>query len=103
MPSTIVSPAPSAGSFEPSAAVRREYQWSGHRRGVHRFPPAHGPELPSVSPDELLDFYAFIFCQGGFRHLGMTFEQFLSVVADRKSTRLNSSHPSISYAVFCLK
>src|SRR5438876_9048635 len=23
--------------------------------------------------------------------------------ADRKSTRLNSSHPSISYAVFCLK
>src|SRR6266487_3816856 len=28
----------------------------------------------------------------------------LDVVAqDRKSTRLNSSHPSISYAVFCLK
>src|SRR5690348_17563152 len=24
-------------------------------------------------------------------------------VRDRKSTRLNSSHPSISYAVFCLK
>src|SRR5690348_17901810 len=27
----------------------------------------------------------------------------LAVFADRKSTRLNSSHPSISYAVFCLK
>src|SRR5690348_18028148 len=27
----------------------------------------------------------------------------LAVVRDRKSTRLNSSHPSISYAVFCLK
>src|SRR5690348_17558143 len=26
-----------------------------------------------------------------------------SVQGDRKSTRLNSSHPSISYAVFCLK
>src|SRR5690348_17743697 len=26
-----------------------------------------------------------------------------SPVSDRKSTRLNSSHPSISYAVFCLK
>src|SRR5437870_6521047 len=26
-----------------------------------------------------------------------------SVVADRKSTRLNSSHVAISYAVFCLK
>src|SRR2546427_1308579 len=25
------------------------------------------------------------------------------VVADRKSTRLNSSHSQISYAVFCLK
>src|SRR5690348_18079897 len=26
-----------------------------------------------------------------------------SARTDRKSTRLNSSHPSISYAVFCLK
>src|SRR5690348_18166433 len=25
------------------------------------------------------------------------------ILQDRKSTRLNSSHPSISYAVFCLK
>src|SRR5690348_17438882 len=28
---------------------------------------------------------------------------FAGAGADRKSTRLNSSHPSISYAVFCLK
>src|SRR5690625_7622937 len=28
---------------------------------------------------------------------------FLTVVKDRKSTRLNSSHVAISYAVFCLK
>src|SRR5689334_24139355 len=27
----------------------------------------------------------------------------LVIVGDRKSTRLNSSHSSISYAVFCLK
>src|SRR5690348_17872580 len=27
----------------------------------------------------------------------------IGIMADRKSTRLNSSHPSISYAVFCLK
>src|SRR5690348_16043975 len=26
-----------------------------------------------------------------------------AIAKDRKSTRLNSSHPSISYAVFCLK
>src|SRR5690348_17852161 len=30
-------------------------------------------------------------------------EQIAAAPADRKSTRLNSSHPSISYAVFCLK
>src|SRR5438876_6964604 len=28
---------------------------------------------------------------------------FRQISTDRKSTRLNSSHPSISYAVFCLK
>src|SRR3712207_8476396 len=27
----------------------------------------------------------------------------LTAIADRKSTRLNSSHANISYAVFCLK
>src|SRR5690348_17437235 len=29
--------------------------------------------------------------------------RFRLLFQDRKSTRLNSSHPSISYAVFCLK
>src|SRR5690348_17793023 len=31
------------------------------------------------------------------------FERQFTLARDRKSTRLNSSHPSISYAVFCLK
>jgi hypothetical protein len=39
------------------------------------------PSLPGPMRDEMLDLYAFLFCQGGFRHLGMTFEQFLLVVA----------------------
>src|SRR3712207_8254056 len=30
-------------------------------------------------------------------------EQILALIQDRKSTRLNSSHANISYAVFCLK
>src|SRR5690348_17700995 len=30
-------------------------------------------------------------------------EKLNHIIPDRKSTRLNSSHPSISYAVFCLK
>src|SRR5690625_6484096 len=29
--------------------------------------------------------------------------EYITVVVDRKSTRLNSSHVAISYAVFCLK
>src|SRR5207249_9226818 len=31
------------------------------------------------------------------------FDRFVANLRDRKSTRLNSSHVSISYAVFCLK
>src|SRR5690348_17512452 len=34
---------------------------------------------------------------------GVAGDKDLELLADRKSTRLNSSHPSISYAVFCLK
>src|SRR3712207_8391614 len=34
------------------------------------------------------------------REVGVVFQDAL---ADRKSTRLNSSHANISYAVFCLK
>src|SRR3712207_8452368 len=32
-----------------------------------------------------------------------TLNTFMMCIADRKSTRLNSSHANISYAVFCLK
>src|SRR5690348_17546917 len=34
---------------------------------------------------------------------GLPARRKITGVGDRKSTRLNSSHPSISYAVFCLK
>src|SRR5438309_8664977 len=34
---------------------------------------------------------------------GMALDVDRIIVEDRKSTRLNSSHSSISYAVFCLK
>src|SRR2546430_3893087 len=34
---------------------------------------------------------------------GLDLEAGVVVVLDRKSTRLNSSHSQISYAVFCLK
>src|SRR5689334_24083752 len=39
----------------------------------------------------------------GERILGARFLGDRAYLVDRKSTRLNSSHSSISYAVFCLK
>src|SRR5699024_12569511 len=52
----------------------------------------------------------FVWCSNGSRVnslplqvLLLTPATFLEVNIDRKSTRLNSSHVSISYAVFCLK
>src|SRR5207248_3819133 len=36
-------------------------------------------------------------------HLAVVDERVAAEVLDRKSTRLNSSHRTISYAVFCLK
>src|SRR2546427_1329359 len=38
---------------------------------------------------------------GGKKHVGLAVDEFCH--QDRKSTRLNSSHSQISYAVFCLK
>src|SRR3712207_7805038 len=39
----------------------------------------------------------------GGRRVGLRDEPDPAVLQDRKSTRLNSSHANISYAVFCLK
>src|SRR3712207_7479076 len=48
---------------------------------------------------------AAVFVDGDEGELGLSdLDRFLAVAfADRKSTRLNSSHANISYAVFCLK
>src|SRR5438105_12794957 len=37
------------------------------------------------------------------RNLGLLDQHYARSLSDRKSTRLNSSHEWISYAVFCLK
>src|SRR5699024_12350854 len=65
----------------------------------HRFPTACPPPVTSGT----LQFYS----SSGCVHHGFceTFSKPLSMsnLLDRKSTRLNSSHVSISYAVFCFK
>ena len=47
------------------------------------------PTLPPIIPDEMLELYAFTFCQRGFRQLEMTFEQFLLVAAAIKPDHLS--------------
>src|SRR5690606_40269391 len=62
--------------------------------------------LPSTDPNELHTWYEFVDFPRFMRiyliisDLLRTPEDF---ALDRKSTRLNSSHVKISYAVFCLK
>src|SRR5438876_10391155 len=48
-----------------------------------------------LSDDEVADLYS--------RFVQARQAAMIEEIRDRKSTRLNSSHPSISYAVFCLK
>src|SRR5437762_6131305 len=50
-----------------------------------------GPQVHLVISHQPLEFFLCAFCRSG------------SAEGDRKSTRLNSSHRCISYAVFCLK
>lgn len=57
------------------------------------FPEARtAPTLPLTIRDELLELYALKFCQGGFRRLGMTFEQFLLVAAAVKPRDVADAH-----------
>ena len=58
-------------------------------REPRAFPEAPtSPALPTTIRDEMVEFYAFVFCQGGFRQTGMTFEQFLLVAAAVKPADL---------------
>ena len=41
--------------------------------------------------------------EGGHDDDGVGHDGVVIIMVDRKSTRLNSSHANISYAVFCLK
>src|SRR5271168_1040368 len=58
-------------------------------REPRAFPEAStAPTLPTSIRDEMVEFYAFVFCQGGFRQTGITFEQFLLVAAAIKPADL---------------
>src|SRR5439155_930666 len=92
--------------------------WKGELWDRSKGPAAHpnarytvpAKQSPSISPQweapEGVPISAFIF--GGRRArvaplVNESFDWQHGVFVDRKSTRLNSSHVAISYAVFCLK
>src|SRR5205085_11987621 len=88
---------------------------SGHHRDLHSFPTRRSSDLGGLrwirQPHRMAR-------QGeraqghavgggnwtkGHRHRGQSGRRHHVLGRDRKSTRLNSSHSQISYAVFCLK
>jgi hypothetical protein len=50
------------------------------------------PKLPISIPEEILDYYAFVFCQFGFGQMNMTFEQFLLVASAVSSAGLHAEY-----------
>src|SRR5690625_6450992 len=65
------------------------------------------PQLSGATPMKFGAGEAFIFDIGEAEYVGEGSQKGPSTITsrtqDRKSTRLNSSHVAISYAVFCLK
>src|SRR5690625_6020204 len=58
-------------------------------------------DVPQLIWHGLPLYQAFLFSRGHFH--GNQMPEGVNALRDRKSTRLNSSHVAISYAVFCLK
>ena len=85
MSATIPAEAPQFRSVGAGVASSRLCIESGDAKPhfePHAFPEVStAPTLPARMREEIMDFYAFIFRQRGFCGLGMTFEQFLLVVA----------------------
>src|SRR5207249_8448023 len=99
------------------------FYWYVHHRHLHSFPTRRSSDLAPVQ--RLADRVSAVFVPAVVLTAALTFlawalwgpeprlaHALVSAVAvliiacpcaDRKSTRLNSSHVSISYAVFCLK
>src|SRR5437867_8208830 len=94
--------------FGLALALRGDARWGGatSRSGTPQF--AAPEQLLGERVDQRADLYslaaaAYFALLGRPPFEGSTPESVLARQTDRKSTRLNSSHRTISYAVFCLK
>src|SRR5688572_31030868 len=80
----------------------------GHHRDLHSFPTRRSSDLNKVTNDLIIQRPippSLGFTENPWANVGRVSNRGIeaTVRADRKSTRLNSSHSQISYAVFCLK
>src|SRR5437899_5961816 len=80
----------SSGCAVHACGVWLFFEWSGDHRDLHSFPTRRSSDLSRGAPVYHVD-------KEGAGQVA------LAALQDRKSTRLNSSHLGISYAVFCLK
>src|SRR3712207_8291206 len=81
---------PPRSTLFPYTTLFRSYQFTAHQAAPH------GASIRSMFADALSD-AALDAMLAAMEHASSPFS------LDRKSTRLNSSHANISYAVFCLK
>src|SRR2546421_4822420 len=92
---------------EPSSHAPPVAEWM--RRGPQRegVPGGWIVRLPLVHEDEPLGVLEVLIPSGRYEGIAhdvvVVVARILAPTIDRKSTRLNSSHDQISYAVFCLK
>src|SRR5699024_12167428 len=81
------------------------FQCPGHPRALHSFPTRRSSDLPAPQwpPPHWCSPPAHPLAEAMTTMHRTTQPSTSAGTRDRKSTRLNSSHVSISYAVFCLK
>src|SRR5690625_8042620 len=71
-----------------------------NHRDLHSFPTRRSSDLSQIGPRTE---GRIVTLQGDLGERVRTGQTLAILERDRKSTRLNSSHVAISYAVFCLK
>src|SRR5207249_12049717 len=87
----------------PYTTLFRSLAIKGHSHGQYELPVPGASAAAKLSQVVLIPVHDAHPDEGPARRVAMVENEDAPVLADRKSTRLNSSHVSISYAVFCLK
>src|SRR5690348_4179352 len=95
-----MSPPPPSATLFPYTTLFRSPAFRGHLQTSHGAPPAPPPVSGPPRGETSARRQGVSSSSAGGRP---SLRARRSPGGDRKSTRLNSSHPSISYAVFCLK